>query len=261
MITVDLNSDLGESFGPWPMGDDVAMLDIVTSANIACGFHAGDPAGILKVLRAATARGVVVGAHVGYRDLVGFGRRNMDPSSEELVGDTIYQIGALQGLAKAAGTRVRYVKPHGALYNTISNDARQAGDVIAGIKAIDPSLILMALAGAPIVNQARAAGLTVVCEAFADRAYNADGSLVSRRAPGAVIHDPDQVAERMLRLASEGRITANDGGDIELEAQTICVHGDTPTAVALAQRLREAFTGRGIRLAAFADVTDGAARG
>src|SRR5690606_16598635 len=159
---MDLNSDLGESFGPWPMGDDVSMLSIVTSANIACGFHAGDPAGILSVLQEAGRRHVSVGAHVGYRDLVRFGRRNMDPSSDELVGDTIYQIGALQGLAKAAGTRVRYVKPHGALYNTIAHDARQAADVIEGIKAVDPTLILMALAGAPIVAQARAAGLTVV---------------------------------------------------------------------------------------------------
>jgi UPF0271 protein len=186
MALIDLNSDLGESFGPWPMGDDVSMLAIVTSANIACGFHAGDPAGLLGVLREAASRDVSVGAHVGYRDLVGFGRRNMDPSSAELVADTIYQIGALQGLAKAAGTQIRYVKPHGALYNTIAHDARQAADVIAAIVAIDPALPLMALAGAQIVEQARAAGLTVVCEAFADRAYNPDGSLVSRSLDGAV---------------------------------------------------------------------------
>jgi len=168
MAAIDLNSDLGESFGPWPMGDDAAMLATVTSANIACGFHAGDPSGILTVLKEATRRGVAVGAHIGYRDLVGFGRRNMDPSSAELVGDTIYQIGALQGLAKAAGTRVRYVKPHGALYNTIAHDARQAADVIEGIKAVDPSLVLMALAGAPIVAQAREAGLTVEASSAAD---------------------------------------------------------------------------------------------
>lgn len=253
MASIDLNSDLGEGFGPWPMGDDAAMLALVTSANIACGFHAGDPAGILKVLKVAAARGVVVGAHVGYRDLVGFGRRNMDPSSEELVGDTIYQIGALQGLAKAAGTTVRYVKPHGALYNTIASDARQAADVIAGIKAVDPSLILMALAGAPIVEQARAAGLTVVCEAFADRAYNADGSLVSRRLPGSVIHDPAEVAARMLRMVNEKRITAIDGSDIALDAQSICIHGDTATAVAIASTLRDTLAARGVTLKSFAD--------
>lgn len=253
MASIDLNSDLGEGFGPWPMGDDAAMLALVTSANIACGFHAGDPAGILKVLKVAAARGVVVGAHVGYRDLVGFGRRNMDPSSEELIGDTIYQIGALQGLAKAAGTTVRYVKPHGALYNTIASDARQAADVIAGIKAVDPSLILMALAGAPIVEQARAAGLTVVCEAFADRAYNADGSLVSRRLPGSVIHDPAEVAARMLRMVNEKRITATDGTDIALDAQSICIHGDTATAVAIASTLRDTLAARGVTLKSFAD--------
>ncbi len=251
MARIDLNSDLGESFGPWPMGDDVSMLEIVTSANIACGFHAGDPAGILKVLREAAKRGVVVGAHVGYRDLAGFGRRNMDPSSEELVGDTIYQIGALQGLAKAAGTAVRYVKPHGALYNTIASDSRQAADVIAAIKAIDPALTLMALAGAPIVAQAREAGLTVVCEAFADRAYNPDGSLVSRRLAGSVIHDPQAVAERILRLVTEGRITAIDGSDIALEAQSICIHGDTPTAVAIARTLSDRLTAEGVTLSSF----------
>lgn len=251
MARIDLNSDLGESFGPWPMGDDVSMLEIVTSANIACGFHAGDPAGILKVLREAARRGVVVGAHVGYRDLAGFGRRNMDPSSEELVGDTIYQIGALQGLAKAAGTAVRYVKPHGALYNTIASDIRQAADVITAIKAIDPALVLMALSGAPIVAQAREAGLAVVCEAFADRAYNPDGSLVSRRLPGSVIHDPQEVAERILRLVNEGRITAIDGTDIALEAQSICIHGDTPTAVAIARTLRERLTAQGVALSSF----------
>ncbi|MGK9339510.1 LamB/YcsF family protein [Sinorhizobium meliloti] len=253
MASIDLNSDLGESFGPWSMGDDTAMLAIVTSANIACGFHAGDPASILTALREAARRGVSVGAHIGYRDLVGFGRRNMDPSSAELVGDTIYQIGALQGLAKAAGTAVRYVKPHGALYNTIASDTRQADDVIAGIRAVDPSLILMALAGAPIVEQARAAGLTVVCEAFADRAYNADGSLVNRRLPGAVIHDADVVANRMLRMVTEHRITAVDGTEIDLEAQSICIHGDTPSAVALARTVRAKLVASGVVLKPFAE--------
>lgn len=251
MTSIDLNSDLGEGFGAWHMGDDTAMLAIVTSANVACGFHAGDPAGILSVLKEAAAREVAVGAHVAYRDLVGFGRRNMEPSSAELVGDIIYQIGALQGLATAAGTKVRYVKPHGALYNTIAHDKRQAADVIAAIKAIDPSLVLMALAGAPIVAQARAAGLRVVCEAFADRAYNADGSLVSRRLPGAVLHDAHAIAQRILRFVESGRVTAIDGTDIALEAQSICVHGDTPDAVVIARALRETLTGRGVALKPF----------
>ncbi|MER9474935.1 5-oxoprolinase subunit PxpA [Mesorhizobium sp. M0520] len=253
MAHIDLNSDLGESFGPWPMGDDVSMLSIVTSANIACGFHAGDPAGILSVLKEAARRGVAVGAHVGYRDLVGFGRRNMEPTSAELIGDTIYQIGALQGLARAAGTAVRYVKPHGALYNTIAHDARQAVDVIEAINAIDPSLALMALAGAPIVEQARAAGLKVVCEAFADRAYNADGSLVSRRSPGSVILDPNAIAERTLHMILEERITAIDGTEIALEAQSICIHGDTPAAVAIARTLRDMLFNRGVELKPFVD--------
>jgi UPF0271 protein len=255
MAAIDLNSDLGESFGPWPMGDDAAMLATVTSANIACGFHAGDPAGILTVLKEAALRGVAVGAHIGYRDLVGFGRRNMDPSSAELVGDTVYQIGALQGLAKAAGTKVRYVKPHGALYNTIAHDARQAADVIEGIKAVDPDLVLMALAGAPIVEQAREAGLTVVCEAFADRAYNIDGSLVSRRLDGSVIHDPQAVAERMLRMVNESRVVAIDGTVIALEAQSICIHGDTPAAVSIACTLRQTLEARGVELKSFVDMS------
>ncbi|AWM29445.1 LamB/YcsF family protein [Sinorhizobium fredii] len=258
MASIDLNSDLGESFGPWPMGDDVSMLGIVTSANIACGFHAGDPAGMLAVLREAARRRVSVGAHIGYRDLVGFGRRNMDPSSAELIGDTIYQIGALQGLAKAAGTTVTYVKPHGALYNTIASDERQAGDVIAGIKALDPSLILMVLAGAPVVEQARAAGLTVVCEAFADRAYNADGNLVSRRMPDAVIHDPAVIADRMLRMVNDRRITAIDGTDIAIEAHSICIHGDTAAAVAIARTVRDRLAASGVELKPFSDTIRGA---
>lgn len=251
MARIDLNSDLGESFGAWRMGDDAAMMQIVTSANVACGFHAGDPAGLLTTLRAAAKAGVSVGAHVGYRDLAGFGRRAMDPSSAELQGDVIYQIGALQALARAAGTRVRYVKPHGALYNTMAQDARQAADVIAAIRAVDPALPLVALAGAPVVEQARAAGLTVIAEAFADRAYAPSGALVSRRDPGAVLHDPDLVGERMRRLATEGRITAVDGSEIALSAQSICVHGDSPDAVAMARRIRDILLNAGVELVAF----------
>lgn len=254
MTYIDLNSDLGESFGPWAMGDDAAMLEVVTSANIACGFHAGDPAGLLTVLEEAARRGIAVGAHVGYRDLVGFGRRNMEPTSAELMADTIYQIGALQGLARAAGTRVSYVKPHGALYNTIARDARQAGAVIAAIKSIDPSLVLMALAGAPVVDWARAAGLRVVCEAFADRAYNPDGSLVSRAEAGAVLHDPDLIARRMTKLVTGGSIRAIEGSEIAVEAQSICVHGDTPAAVGIARALRDALLREGLSLKAFTDV-------
>ena len=251
---MDLNSDLGESFGAWSMGDDAAMLDIVSSANVACGFHAGDAAGILSTLKAAKARGVVVGAHVAYRDLAGFGRRNMDVASSDLVADVIYQIGALQGLAQAAGTTVKYVKPHGALYNTIAQDRRQATDVINAILAIDSSLVLMALAGSPLIGWARDAGLSVVAEAFADRAYTPSGALVSRREAGAVLHDDALIAQRMLTLVREGVIEAVDGSMVRVEADSICVHGDSPGAVAIARKIRQRFESEGVQIASFAGV-------
>lgn len=250
-MKMDLNSDLGESFGAWTMGDDAAMLDIVSSANVACGFHAGDAAGILSTLKAAKARNVVVGAHVAYRDLAGFGRRNMDVASSDLVADVIYQIGALQGLARAAGTAVKYVKPHGALYNTIAQDKRQAMDVITAMKAIDPGLVLMALAGAPLIGWARDAGLTVVAEAFADRGYTPQGALVSRREPGAVLHDEQLIAQRMLTLVREGVIEAVDGSMVRVEADSICVHGDSPGAVAIARNIRQRFEQEGVKIASF----------
>jgi UPF0271 protein len=248
---IDLNSDLGESFGPWAMGEDEAMLDVVTSANVACGFHAGDPAGILATVRKARERGVVVGAHVAYPDLVGFGRRNMDIASGDLRAGVMYQVGALQGLATSAGTTVRYVKPHGALYNTIAHDARQAMDVIEAVLAIDPTLVLVGLAGSPLLGWARDKGLTVVAEVFADRAYEPDGALVSRRQPGAVLHDPALIAQRMVRLIKEGVITAIDGTDLRLDAQSICVHGDSPDAVQMAREVRAALHREGVALKSF----------
>ncbi|WP_280190412.1 LamB/YcsF family protein [Delftia sp. PS-11] len=250
-MKMDLNSDLGESLGAWRMGDDAAMLDIVSSANVACGFHGGDPAGILHTLRAARARGVTVGAHVSYPDLIGFGRRNMDVASPDLVAGIIYQIGALQGLAHVAGTEVRYVKPHGALYNTIAHDRRQAEDVIAAIRAIDPALVLVALAGSPLIDWARDAGLTVVAEAFADRGYTPEGALVSRREPGAVLHDVDQIAARMLTLVRDGVVRAVDGSDVRIAADSICVHGDSPGAVAIARHLRQRFEQEGVHISSF----------
>ncbi len=256
MPTIDLNSDLGESFGQWCMGDDAAMLDIVTSANVACGFHAGDPAGILRTLRAAAAKGVTIGAHVAYPDLVGFGRRNMDIASDELTADVIYQIGALQALATAAGTSVRYVKPHGALYNTIAHDTRQALAVIEAIRAVDARLVLVALAGSPLIELARGEGLTCIAEAFADRAYTPTGTLVSRREPGAVLHDAEQVAQRMLRLVQTGEIEAIDGSVTRIEADSICVHGDSPGAIQMAREVRQLLEQSGVSLQPFA----GAAR-
>ncbi|SUC35972.1 LamB/YcsF family protein [Providencia rustigianii] len=248
---IDLNSDLGESFGQWEMGYDEAMLSIVSSANIACGFHAGSPEGIMKTLASAKKNGVTVGAHVGYPDLVGFGRRNMDIASEELIADVIYQIGALQGLAKAVGAKVEYVKPHGALYNTIAHDQRQAMAVIDGILAIDGDLTLVALAGSPLVGWAKGRGLNVVAEAFADRAYNNDGTLVSRKLTGAVLHDPELVAERMLQLVNEGGVISIDGQFTPIDADSICVHGDSPGALEMAKKVREIFEQQGIKVCAF----------
>ncbi|MBP0639166.1 LamB/YcsF family protein [Cupriavidus sp. AcVe19-6a] len=249
---IDLNSDLGESFGAWSMGNDAAMLDIVSSANVACGFHAGDPAGILQTLKAAAERGVAVGAHVSYPDLQGFGRRNMDVASADLVADVIYQISALSGMAATVGTTVRYVKPHGALYNTIASDERQARDVIAAIRAVNPELALVALAGSPLVGWAREAGLRVVAEAFADRAYTPQGTLVSRREKGSVLHDATDVAQRMLRLVREGTVLAIDGSVARVEAQSICVHGDSDGALEMARAVRAALERDGITVRAFA---------
>lgn len=254
MPNIDINSDLGESFGAWSMGDDAAMLDIVTSANVACGFHAGDPAGILRTVKAAAAKNVTIGAHVSYPDKVGFGRRNMDVASDELTADVIYQIGSLQGLAKAAGTSVRYVKPHGALYNTIAHDRRQAMAVIEAIRAVDPTLVLVALAGSTLIELARSEGLTCIAEAFADRAYTPQGTLVSRREPGAVLHDPQLVAQRMLSLVRNGTLEAIDGSMVKIEADSICVHGDSPSAVEMARELRRVLEQADVSLQPFAGV-------
>ena len=252
MTAIDLNSDLGESYGAWRMGDDAAMLAVVSSANIACGFHVGDPAGIYRTVKAAAANGVVVGAHVSYPDRVGFGRRDLDATAEELIADVIYQIGAIKGIAAAAGTTVRYVKPHGALYNRIAYDAKQGQAVIDGIRAVDPALVLMGLANAPILDLARRSGLAVVAEAFADRAYTPKGELVSRREAGSVLHDERKIADRMVQLARIGTLEAIDGSTIRVEAQSICVHGDSPGAVAIAQEIRRRFEAEGIVIRSFA---------
>ena len=253
MQHIDLNSDLGESYGQWTLGDDAAILPLVSSANVACGFHAGTPDVILATLRAAAERGVAVGAHVAYPDLAGFGRRSMDIASEELFADVIYQIGALQGLAAAAGTRVRYVKPHGALYNTIAGNERQGQAVIDAIKAVDASLPLVGLAGSRILALARASGLNTVAEAFADRAYHRDGTLVSRREAGAVLHDPQQVAQRMLQLLTTGGVTSIEGEFTAIQADSLCVHGDSPGAIDMARQIRALLASNGIAIRAFTE--------
>ena len=250
-MRIDLKSDLGEHYGAWRMGDDAAMLEIVTSANVACGFHAGDPVSVLSTVRAAADLGVAVGAHIAYPDLVGFGRRPMTPSAAELEADVIYQIGALQALAKVAGTGVRYVKPHGALYNTIAFDEAQAAAVIGAVKAVDPDLALVCLASSPLVDQVRASGLRAIPEAFADRAYESSGALVSRREEGAVLDDPDVIADRMLTLVQDGVVAARDGSEVAIEADSICVHGDSPGAVRVATTVRDRLVAAGVTLRPF----------
>jgi len=251
-LAIDLNADLGEGFGVWRLGDDEQLLDVLTSANVACGFHAGDPPTMRRVCALAADRGVAIGAQVGYRDLAGFGRRRIDVDPEELTAEVLYQIGALDACARAAGARVRYVKPHGALYNTAAADRAQAEAVAAAVAAYDRGLPLLGLPGSALSAAAEAAGLSFVPEAFADRAYRADGRLVARREPGAVIDDPAEVAARAVAFARERRVTAVDGSTLTVDARSLCVHGDTPGAVHLAREIRRALLDAGVVLAPFA---------
>ncbi|MBC9228253.1 LamB/YcsF family protein [bacterium SPL81] len=248
---IDLNSDLGESYGAWKMGNDEQILGIVSSANIACGFHAGDPLNILSTLKHAAKHDVCVGAHVSYPDLVGFGRRNMDLSYDELYADVLYQISALQGLAQVAGTKVSYVKPHGALYNTIATNLTQAQAVIDAIQHFDKTLVLVALAGSPLIKFAREQGLSVISEAFADRAYHRDGTLVSRRLEGAVLHDAEIIAQRVLNMIQNGGIESIEGDFTVIQADTICLHGDTLGAVKMAAKIRDVLLENKIEVRAF----------
>jgi len=248
---VDLNADLGESFGVWRLGDDGAMLDVVTSANVACGFHAGDAATLARTCRAAAERGVRIGAQVSYRDLAGFGRRFIDVTPEDLTADVIYQIGALQALAHAAGSTVSYVKPHGALYNSIVTNHDQARAVAEAVHAVDPSLPVLGLSGSAFFAAAHELGLRTVPEAFADRAYRSDGQLVSRRLPNAVLHDVAEIADRVVSMVTAGRVAAADGSMIPITVESICVHGDSPGAVQIANAVRERLVDDGVELKAF----------
>ncbi|MFJ5309199.1 LamB/YcsF family protein [Streptomyces sp. NPDC088350] len=249
---IDLNADLGEGFGRWHLTDDEQLLSVVTSANVACGFHAGDPVTMRRVCELAAERGVRVGAQVSYRDLAGFGRRAMDVPPAELAAEVAYQIGALEVFARAAGTRVSYVKPHGALYNRIVHDREQAAAVIEGVLLADASLPVLGLPGSVVLELAAKAGLPAVAEAFADRAYTDEGTLVPRGRDGAVITDPDAVVERSLSLARSGVVTALSGARIEVRARSLCLHGDTPGAVELARRVRERLLESGVSVEAFA---------
>ncbi|MER7072976.1 5-oxoprolinase subunit PxpA [Terrabacter sp. NPDC000476] len=251
-MRLDLNADVGESFGPWTVGDDAAVLGVVTSANVACGFHAGDPVALRTTCTYAAERGVVVGAQVGYRDLAGFGRRFIDMHPDELTADVIYQLGALSAMALVSGTRVAYVKPHGALYNAIVHHEAQAQAVVDAIVAVDPSLPVLGLPGSVVLERATAAGLRAVPEAFADRAYTPEGRLVPRSEPGAVLHDVEAVAARVVRLARDGVVTAVDGSTVAVRAESVCIHGDTPGAVAMAHAVRAALEDSGVELRSFA---------
>ena len=251
-VSIDLNSDLGENVPDRVVSDDAAMLDLVSSANVSCGFHAGSPEGIRTTLAAATQGGVVIGAHPGYDDYEGFGRRPLDVPAATLQAQVEYQIGALLGLTAAVGGSVAYVKPHGGLYNAIVRDEAQAKVVVAAVKAVDPSLVFLGLAGSVANRVAAEAGLTVAAEAFADRSYNPDGSLVARTEPNAVLHDPQAVAARVLRLVQTGQVEAIDGSLVDVDAQSICFHGDSQGSIDMARAARELLESSDVRIAAFA---------
>jgi UPF0271 protein len=250
---MDLNADLGEGFGVWRLGDDDALLGVVTSANVACGFHAGDPATMRRVCSRAAAAGVAVGAQVSYRDLAGFGRRFMDVDRAELTDDILYQLAALDGIARVAGTRVSYVKPHGALYNAAVSHEGHAQAVVDAVLAYDRRLPVLGLPGSVLLREAEAAGMRPVSEGFADRGYTPAGTLVPRTQPGALVHDPVTVAARALRMAADGVVDAVDGSPVLMPVQSVCVHGDTPGAVEMARAVRTSLEEAGLALRPFVD--------
>jgi UPF0271 protein len=245
-VQVDLNSDLGESFGPWPMGQDEALMLSITSANIACGFHAGDPGVMRETIALAKQHGVAVGAHPGFRDLVGFGRRELQASPREVEDDVLYQLAALAGMAATQRVRLQHVKAHGALYNQACRDAALAQAIARAVAAFDSSLILLGLPQSALLRAGREAGLRVAAEVFADRAYDADGSLTSRKKPGAVLHDPEQVVDRAICMVRDRQVIATDGSRVPLVADTICLHGDTPGSAELARRVKRGLLDAGI---------------
>lgn len=245
---VDLNSDLGESFGLYKIGNDENVLKYVTSANIACGMHAGDPVVMSKTVKMAAENDVGIGAHPGYPDLQGFGRRNMALSPEEVKAFVVYQVGALQTFAKGEGKRLQHVKAHGALYNTAAKDIKIARAIAEGIKLVDPNLIILALANSKMVEAAHEVGLKVAQEVFADRAYNSDGTLVARGTPGAMIHDKEVAIPRVVKMVTEGKVTAITGEEINIQADSICVHGDNPEALKFVEEIREALVSAGVEI-------------
>ncbi len=251
-MKIDMNCDMGESFGAYRMGEDEKIVSLITSANIACGFHAGDPMGMARTVELATRRGAAVGAHPGYPDLLGYGRRDMETFPGEIRNYILYQIGALSAFTRACGAKLQHVKPHGALYNLAARDERAASEVIAAVKAYDPELILVALAGSLCVEMAAAAGLRVAREVFPDRAYLANGRLAPRSMAGSVIHDHEAVAGRTLKLLLTGKMECLDGGEMPLTMDTLCIHGDTPGAFQLAETIRNTLEASGVTLAPMA---------
>jgi 5-oxoprolinase (ATP-hydrolysing) subunit A len=244
--TVDINCDMGESFGAYTLGRDTEVLDFVSSANIACGYHAGDPLVMAATVDLAVAKGVAIGAHPGYRDLEGFGRRAMDITPEEAHHLVLYQIGALHGFVAARGSRIHHVKPHGALYNVAAKDVELAEAIASAVQQLDPNMILFGLSGSELIAAGERVGLRTASEAFADRSYQDDGSLTSRRLPGAMLEDESTAIEQVLRLVKEGRVRSQQGTDVDVRADTICIHGDEPRAVDFAKAIREALAREGI---------------
>jgi UPF0271 protein len=250
-VKIDINCDMGESFGAYRIGEDEKIIKFISSANIAAGFHAGDPLVLARTVALAKSNGVAVGAHPGYPDLLGFGRRNLETAPGEIKSYVLYQIGATEAFARAAGMKLQHVKPHGALYNHAAKTEKAAAEIIEAVKGFNPELILFALAGSLFVEMARAAGLRVIPEAFPDRAYTKNGQLAPRSMEGAVIHDPAKVRERVVKLVKTGKLVSIEGEEISLDAQTLCVHGDNPGASEVARSIRESLEGAGITVAAF----------
>jgi UPF0271 protein len=246
---IDLNADVGESFGSWQKGDDERLIPLVSSVNIACGAHAGDPATIARTVRLALAHGAAIGAHPGYPDLAGFGRRDLDMAADDLEASLIVQIGAVQAVARSQGATVRHVKPHGALYNRAAHDPGLAATIAASIARLDPDLVLVGLAGSALLDAGRSAGLAVRAEGFADRSYEPDGSLRDRRLSGAIL-GPAAAAAQAVSIARDRSVATADGGRLPIEADTICIHGDGPDAVATAMAVRAALAAAGVDIRA-----------
>ena len=256
MYCVDLNSDLGESFGRYTLGMDDRVIPLITSANVACGYHASDPVVMEKTIAMAKSAGIRVGAHPGFPDLMGFGRRNMNVTPAEAKAYTMYQLGALDGFCRGAGIRMQHVKPHGALYNMAAKDYKLATGICEAIKAFDDSLIVMALSGGELVRAARDMGLRTALEVFADRAYEEDGTLVDRRKEGAMITDENEAIERVIRMIKEKKVKAVTGKDIPIQADSVCVHGDGEKALAFVQKIREEMQKEGIKICSLDEIID-----